>query len=495
MSGFVTLVFFGAGASKPFGIPTMQEMVSKFEKEIKLENTELYDFYLEIKNTLAEEYEESRVDIESILSVINGISTNTSPVQLGPFAFYYMSKNNVIDEFTTKDRELAKKLEEKLHNCIRDACNVKKRGFDLKDIYEKSYLPLFKYMVSPHNDAVCMDWKAYTTNYDNIFEWFCDAHRPPEDHFEQIGESNRYSFEKNPLRDEVTLSKLHGSLDWTREAESGSIIRINPDSYNPVPTEGDVMLFPIQQKDLYLHPWFTLFQDLKAGLEDKKIWYVVGYAFNDEFIRNTFQESLANDNSKRLTVIDPNANEIRDKFSEDVREQIYVLPISFGDKYFETQLKDHVSGIKTIIIRFDVSNSPQNHKIEVRSNLPMQSPKIQNENEVGFTANSRSIQGQVQHVFFEPTQKNKREVRLEIPIEFRYGDEVELHISDTARALNFSIDYGGEVTVRSQDLSDEYADTPYSDCLKDPIKLGNDNLYINKNFIRAVWDPKSSIPP
>ena len=56
------LLFFGAGASKPFGIPTMQEMVSDFENALKDDNT-LYDFYFKIKDVLIKEYGDSKIDI------------------------------------------------------------------------------------------------------------------------------------------------------------------------------------------------------------------------------------------------------------------------------------------------------------------------------------------------------------------------------------------------------------------------------------------------
>ena len=88
------LVFLGAGTSKPFGIPTMQEMVIEFEKELKNNHAELFDFYSKIKDVLIKEYGDSKIDIESMLSVINGISANTKPAELGHFVFYYMSNKN-----------------------------------------------------------------------------------------------------------------------------------------------------------------------------------------------------------------------------------------------------------------------------------------------------------------------------------------------------------------------------------------------------------------
>jgi len=45
------LLFFGAGASRPFGIPTMQEMVTKFEEELKDKDPTCVKLYSDIKKT------------------------------------------------------------------------------------------------------------------------------------------------------------------------------------------------------------------------------------------------------------------------------------------------------------------------------------------------------------------------------------------------------------------------------------------------------------
>ena len=44
-----SLVFLGAGASQPFGIPTMQQLVSEFEEEIKKSNKPSVRLYSKIK--------------------------------------------------------------------------------------------------------------------------------------------------------------------------------------------------------------------------------------------------------------------------------------------------------------------------------------------------------------------------------------------------------------------------------------------------------------
>ena len=335
------LIFFGAGASKPFGIPTMQEMVIEFEEELKNNNQKLFRFYSEIKNKLIKEYGESKIDIEIMLSVINGIARNLKPSELGHFIFYYTSINDFSKEFPSEIVENAKELQELIQNYIIDACKTTTQE-DMDSIYSKSYVPFFRCISgikSTYEDLeLAQDWKAYTTNYDNIFEYFWHNLKPPTDHFKKADGLTGVHFATEQLPDEHTFSKLHGSLDWTREVNTGRLIRKMPAAFNLSPTKGQAMLFPIQQKDLYLQPWFTLLQDLKLGLLSKDTWYVVGYAFNDAFIKDMFEESLRSRNV-RLIIINPKAKEIKEKFADQIKDKIDVLPIGFASESFALEFK------------------------------------------------------------------------------------------------------------------------------------------------------------
>jgi len=88
----VDLVFFGAGASRAFEIPTMREMVTAFENGIKESEPDLFTYYSEIKKILIETFGSNSIDIEAMFSVLEGISRNLESKDLGHFAFYYISK-------------------------------------------------------------------------------------------------------------------------------------------------------------------------------------------------------------------------------------------------------------------------------------------------------------------------------------------------------------------------------------------------------------------
>ena len=462
------LVFFGAGASRPFGIPTMQEMVIEFEKTLEDDHPDLFQFYSKIKEILIKEYGESKIDIESMLSVINGIATNTKPTELGHFVFYYLADNCSHKEFPSDEINLGKKLQTQLQDFIKEACKIKINQEDINDVYRRSYLPLFKHMSDPNKqgyngEILSHDWKAYTTNYDNIFEDFWDQYDPPKDHFKKIDTSNNYYFIIEPLETEHTFCKLHGSLDWTKEVDTHKIIRKTHPGFERIKTEGKIMLFPIQQKDLYLHPWFTLFQDLKSGLSSKETWYVIGYAFNDEFVRNAFQESLVENYDRRLVIINPEAERIKNKFQDSIKNQIDVLPIKFGEEFFELQFEDYVEKTKTIVLRFLNENNPiEIDKITIKSNHNIRSAEILNDdvdviNSDGDIDTEYRSNKNGKFMFFEIRNPKSVEIKLELKIDYMYDDEIELYISNNTEKLNMGIDYGGIMIANSKDKEQDHA--------------------------------------
>jgi len=357
------MLLFGAGASRPFGIPTMQEMVDDFERELS-QSTIHFTFYQDIKKSLVEQYGPNKTDIESILSVLQGIGENVTPSDLGHFTYYYISKNCSKKSFSEEDITKAKEITIKLKDYIKTKCQVNSK--DLTSIYSKTYLPLFQNLAGTKflyhgNFELATEWKSFTTNYDDIFERFWSKFQEPNSHFERQGTSNNYIFNSNITLDNQSLSKLHGSLDWTRIKDTDQIFRSAQTGFNTHETEGDVMLYPIQQKDLYLHPWFTLFQDFKKSLEKFNQWYIIGYAFNDEFILNVIKEGLTK-KSKTMIVINPNAEVIRNKFPDVLRKQIIALPYKFGDQYFVNNFIEFQRKVRNI--ELSIQTNAQCFKIE-----------------------------------------------------------------------------------------------------------------------------------
>ena len=468
------LVFFGAGASKPFGIPTMHDMVVEVEQE--LDDKKLRDFYYEIKKKLIEVYGDSKTDIELILSIIDEIVKNKNSVYLGSFVFYYIQSPDQI--------ELAKKIQKKIRNYIKKTCKISNDSEKNNDVYNQTYLPLFKHLskvkTAYGKTALARIWKAYTTNYDRIFEGFWQAFELPEDHFIRLESSEYCVFTIKELQGKRTFCKMHGSLDWTNDVEQNRVIRKANSGFDRFKTEGDVMLFPIREKDLYLDPWFTLFRDLKSGLSIKDKLYAIGYAFNDEFIKNAFQEALAHDSNKKLIIINPYAKDIKKKFSESVKKQIEILPINFGGEFFELQFEDYIKEVKTIVIKFDIKKSEKQHiPLSIRSNHLIQSANFEKgvfeRNGISSMAASATADGK--YVHFEIPSLQNLEIKSDLEIEYVYGEEIELYISDDVKDLNFDIYYCSLMIASSDDIKHEYEKRNGKQYTIEPIKLDTTKLY------------------
>jgi hypothetical protein len=81
--------FFGAGASKPFGIPTMTEMTKDFKEKLIMAKQQENEVYDEIVNLLKQDLD--KVDIEAVFSVIDGLKQN-SVDNFGELAIYKCRK-------------------------------------------------------------------------------------------------------------------------------------------------------------------------------------------------------------------------------------------------------------------------------------------------------------------------------------------------------------------------------------------------------------------
>ncbi len=65
--------FFGAGASKEFSIPQMTKLTLEFSEHIKKGPSDQRKLFLEIYNMLEGIYGNNNVDLEAIMSVIDGL--------------------------------------------------------------------------------------------------------------------------------------------------------------------------------------------------------------------------------------------------------------------------------------------------------------------------------------------------------------------------------------------------------------------------------------
>jgi hypothetical protein len=317
----------------------MRDMVDKFEQhlekskpnQIRTEDKIRRQLYHSVREKLFDTYH--YVDLESVFTVLLSISQRMKYLDLGFASLFATSEviPNPNANITTEENiEAANILLKKYRQFVSRACRLK--NTQEKRITEV-YSDFFKKLASKHpshpqkgKDKQMYTYpencSIYTTNYDAVMETYWEGIAPINDLWDDTGKTldvRKYE------GDVLNLIKLHGSLDWFGLSD-GTIVKLGKyqKTYGKREVQsGEVMLYPIRQKDLYLYPWFDLFYRFKDDLKHTKTWIVIGYSFNDEFILNIFLEALVLDRDHKLILVTPNPNDVVKKFSPDNVTKIF----------------------------------------------------------------------------------------------------------------------------------------------------------------------------
>jgi hypothetical protein len=159
------------------------------------------------------------------------------------------------------------------------------------------------------------NWPMFTTNYDAILEhyWLDIVQVPLNTGFgfnpvARMEVSNPEALRAGGLR----LFKLHGSITWLLDDRWGlTEQRVPPEemkTYTGRKFRGPGMLYPIEEKELYVEPYETMYLMLNRELAQRPRWIVIGYSFGDRIIRGIFERNSRPET--RLVLVHPRANEI-----------------------------------------------------------------------------------------------------------------------------------------------------------------------------------------
>jgi len=417
-------IFLGAGASRPFEIPTMQGMVEEFETFLNSKPPEQKSLYSDIKDNQKKHYKSRNVDIESIYSVVQGLANGISLEEMGHLAFYHMAKKLDVEKFQITNKDEAKELQKTIEAFIKSKCKPPLPDPEIIKMYKTTYEPFFSLIDNerityPSGRSYAKNWKAYGTNYDNVFEDFWHDDITLADFFRQDGQSQNLVFDSKQNPQNNCYIKLHGSVDWKKRKSDNKVMKKAPGVSRHLIT-GDVMILPIQQKDMYLYPWDTQFRHLKNSLNSIPNWYVIGYSFNDEFILEIFKEAFTI--GKTLTIIGPSADKIRKKFPEEYHDRIFALPIKFGDEYFSQQFEDYTKKRKTIKFKIKTPGG----SIGLFSTLPILDAKIPESKKLRVSQNSINAAKEI--VTFSISNDSDEEIEFLLTIEHEGPFDKDLEI-------------------------------------------------------------------
>lgn len=329
------IFFVGAGASVPFGIPTMTQMVADFEAKTSEPHYGLGYVVQEIKNRL-KHY--TSFDIEALITVlIDIVDYDTTPRRIlnhpslhffSPYDHSTLASH--IESLGKQYWNEAKQILEDVRGFVVDSCRIREFPFQV-------YAEFFKNAMGKHDANYAerlrsgrkdMANHVFTTNYDQVLEAYCSHEELNYESGEirggilKIDSGNRtlYDWDVNAHK----IYKLHGSINWYSD-EHGVMrwvsepIRTGERTSFGHKMEKELLIYPAFSKYTFREPFYAMFHHLKQGLVSCNHCYVVGYSFRDDDILGLFHDAMMINKELTITLIDPMAEVIaRERFPKYV---------------------------------------------------------------------------------------------------------------------------------------------------------------------------------
>ena len=174
-------------------------------------------------------------------------------------------------------------------------------------IVREVYDSLWSAMKDSGSDA----FQILTTNYDLVIERYCD-----EAGWELVngfiptisGLQRRWSEKWSPDTDKpLYLTKLHGSVSWQKESNSGEVIEIGAPGIRIA--DDDVLILPtIGPKEYVKTPFLPLISHFQEVLSAIDVLVVIGFSYRDTVINEIIRNQL--DKGMVLISISPTPDDI-----------------------------------------------------------------------------------------------------------------------------------------------------------------------------------------
>jgi hypothetical protein len=340
MTGII--LFVGAGASRPFDVPTMKEMVNELGSSLKDSQHPGISIYEAIRDRV-QRSRGPKIDLETVLDVVAnvalGAGTMETFLESSPHVADRLdrllegSQQSLqgmiasLDDQVRADKEIAQNLISYLTERILVICGSANTALAaetyrmfLGELQRQQFVdglgaPVSMDRVTTSANTVALAPLVATTNYDLCLEsYFSRSNLPYVNGFKQVGAEHEFEFDPNLFdpRSSTPLLKLHGSIDWWK-TKAGRIIETPHGRVGGALRNGDTIQepcirYPISEKQLFEYPFLELYSRFARFLAEAKIWIFVGYSFGDPSIRNLVRDLARPD--KKLIVVHPEATNL-----------------------------------------------------------------------------------------------------------------------------------------------------------------------------------------
>lgn len=365
------IVFFGAGVSREFGIPTTREMVFEFRDSLRPVISEDYTDKALCDHIFSRLGEYPDFDIETLVTVLEHIIDPSKTMQhvlthptLRYFPVMGASWNLItkaIVEQSNREKESANRILGKVKDFIIDKCGVVLLRSDERfGILDQFFSSVFggatDFAVLRQSDyATGNVLDVFSTNYDRIIELYCIYCRWVMNNGEGEVRDGTFSARAGELDlKRLTQSdkgckiyKLHGTVNWYVDDDTGRAM------FSPtVPEVGkrdlygsrvrtNMLIFPMKDWYTFREPYYPLFHALKAKLLECKNCYVVGYSFRDDDILGLFTDAVDLNKKLSLCLVDPAAQEIAHTKLAAYQDRLSLIPYELSDDRTPSLIQDY----------------------------------------------------------------------------------------------------------------------------------------------------------
>lgn len=317
------MLFIGAGASAPLGIPTMEKFTETVVKDFKSKNL---NSYIPMVRTIQKNVESIGLspDIEAVLAVLNARASPRKAVKdIGPAVSNFL-RGKSMPERDDKAALAVKRIKEIIFDrCMRvnrvQAIHQYGRLWDALDAIpnEENQLRI------PYHKNV------FTTNYDVAVEIF--LRRRGIAFADGFGDRGTFD---GKWELGINLYKLHGSVNYYSNAR-GQIIRsevVITEEKNIFGERmrGPMLIYPTGDKYATKSPSYDYLAKLRTSLENEEVCVVIGYSFRDVPILNAFTDAIRKNPNLRVILVSPSARNVRGQLPKQLQTHVLALTGSFG---------------------------------------------------------------------------------------------------------------------------------------------------------------------
>ena len=339
------MLFLGAGASKPLGVPTMKGFTEAVLKDLEKRGAHYEHLVASIKNYISNLGIEP--DIEAVLTILEGKANPRKNLEnLAAQQMVFPEEFSEASEKTVAWVAL-NEIEDSIYNiCSGVIPQLATR------VYAKLWETLSRSLSVPVRGGGrtilqpgSLVKRIFTTNYDLSLEIFLRSQGIIFDEgFRQ--DASGLSFADEWSRDGVQLVKLHGSINYYL-MEGGKVVKSNAplkhtDIYGERVTE-QMMIYPMGEKYATRLPFYELLGQLRSSLFTEPFCIVIGYSFRDTAITNAFLDAVRVNPQLRVMLVSPHADRALESLDPNLRPRVGALSGELGNELLPQAIAEEIA--------------------------------------------------------------------------------------------------------------------------------------------------------